>query len=219
MKKTFPKSRHAFTLVEILVVIAIIIVLSAVTFGLLGPVMNTIRKTNAKTQIDKIKLALGDFKSAYGEYPMPEGSVSSQDWQRLLLDTMRGDKILVRRNAQMRLVKYNDGRASAEKRPFLALSEFALDEDDIDSATKILDPWENPFAYRYNHISGGKPATQWKYPSFLLISAGPEYNESIKDDDYFSGTMDTDGVPELDIDSPDYYFDGIRADNITNFAE
>lgn len=220
MKALFPVSkRSGFTLVEVLVVVGVIAVLAAVTVGLLGPVENAIRTSNAKTQCDKISLALNDFKSTYGEYPMLEGEGDQEEWEELLMDTMRGDKILVRRGGKMQLVDFDeDKKSDAERRPFLALSEFSLDNEDVESATKILDPWDNPWQYRYNVISGGKLGKNWFGASFLLISAGPEYNDPVGEDDFFTDNLADEGVPDLDPDGDDYYFSEIRADNITNFG-
>lgn len=217
MFKNLPKKRNAFTLVEILVVIALLIILASITFALAGPVKNTISMTKAKSQVQKISLALNEFKSKYGEFPMSEGGESEEEWERLLIETMRGDKILVRRSGKMALVKYNEGRSKAEKIPFLNLAEFSLDDEgDSESATKILDPWENPFQYRYNKISNGKPGTAWDATSFLLISAGSDYNEPPTTDDYFIGDMETSGLFETDPNSANYYYESTRADNIVN---
>lgn len=219
MKALSPVSkRKAFTLVEVLVVVGVIAILAAVTVGLLGPVENAIRTSNAKAQCDKISMAVEDFKSTYGEYPMLEDSGDQEDWEKLLMDSMRGDKILVRKGGKMQLIDFDDGKSDAERRPFLELSEFSFDSEDVDSATKILDPWENPWQYRYNVISGGKLGKNWFGPTFILISAGPEYEDPVGTDDFFTGDLEEEGVPDLDPDGDDYYFADIRADNITNFG-
>lgn len=219
MKALSPVSkRSAFTLVEVLVVVGVIAVLAAITVGLLGPVENAIRTSNAKTQCDKISLALGDFKSTYGEYPMLEGTGDQEDWEELLMDSMRGDKILVRKGGKMQLVEFDEGKSDAERRPFLSLSEFSLDDEDVDAAQKILDPWENPWQYRYNVIEGGKLGKNWFGPTFILISAGSEYEEPVGTEDFFTGDLEEQGVPDLDPDGDDYYFAEMRADNITNFG-
>ena len=56
MQKNLFKRRRAFTLVEILVVISLIIVLASLTFALAGPVKNTIMTTKAKSQIQKMAI-------------------------------------------------------------------------------------------------------------------------------------------------------------------
>lgn len=219
MKASYSVSkRSGFTLVEILVVICVIAVLAAVTVGLLGPVENSIRTSNAKTQCHKIALALDNFKNTYGEYPMLDEKGDAEAWSELLVDALRGDKILVRRKAQVQLVEFDDGRPKAEKLPFIDLTEFVLEDESPEDATKLLDPWENPWQYRYKIISGGKPSKDWHGPTYLLISAGAEYSDSVDDEDSFVGTMEEDGVPCLDINEDDYYFAEERADNITNFS-
>ncbi len=218
MKKSSAASfKRAFTLVEILVVVCVIVLLVSLTLGLVGPIRDTLRVAAAKSQRDKMVLALGDFRGVYGEYPMLDGTGSSSAWSELLLNTMRGDKILVRRNGKVQLVNYNDGNSGAEKRPFLALSEFDLGDETVDNATEILDPWENPWAYRYNVISSGAPGKNWNGPTFLLISAGSTFDDPVSDDDYFIGSMEEDGMPSTNVNDTDYYFTDNRADNITNF--
>lgn len=212
-----PASRRAFTLVEILVVVSLLVALAAITFSLAGPVRNTIMTTKAKSQIQKISLALNEFKNHYGDYPMSDGGDNEEEWAELLIDAMRGDRILIRRNGKISMANYDDGRPNAQPVPFLALGEFTLDdENDPANAKQILDPWENLYQYRYNRISGGKPGQNWDAPTFLLISAGPEYNEPPDTSDYFTGDMEQTGLFETDASEPDYYYEDVRADNLVN---
>ncbi|MCR5184428.1 MAG: type II secretion system GspH family protein [Opitutales bacterium] len=207
------KLRKAFTLVEILVTISVIVVLVSITLGLAGPVSRAINNSNAKTQRDRLVLGLGQFKNTYGEFPMAPSEGSAQVWNELLIDSLRGDRILVRKNGMMQVVAYNDTRKNAERRAFVELSNFTLDEDDTDSAKAILDPWENPWAYRYNHIVAGKAGKVWKSPTFVLVSPGAEFNDPVNEDsDYFADELESTGV----IDNEDYFLLE-RADNITNF--
>lgn len=218
MNKPFPKKRSAFTLIEILVVISLLVMLAALTFSLAGPVKNSIMTTKAKSQVQKLSLALNDFKSRYGDYPMSEGGSGDDEWAQLLIDSLRGDRILARRNGKIAMIKYDEGRSGAERVPFVEnLSEFELDdEDDPDSAKQILDPWGNLFQYRYNSISGGKRGQQWDAPTFLLISAGADYNEPTTNEDYFTGDMEKTGLFETDSASANYYYEDVRADNLVN---
>lgn len=101
----FSKKRRAFTLVEILIVVSLIIVLASMTLALAGPVRNSILTTKAKSQIQKLSLALNEFKAKYGEYPMTDGGSGDNAWAQTLIDAMRGDKILVRRNGKISMVK------------------------------------------------------------------------------------------------------------------
>lgn len=212
----FSKKRRAFTLVEILIVVSLIIVLASMTLALAGPVRNSILTTKAKSQIQKLSLALNEFKAKYGEYPMTDGGSGDNAWAQTLIDAMRGDKILVRRNGKISMVKYNDGRSVSEPIPFLALTDFTLDEDDPSSATQILDPWENLYQYRYNTLSGGKLGTNWDAPSFLLICAASDYNEPPTSEDFFTGDMETTGLFETDSSKANYYYEDTRADNLVN---
>lgn len=217
MHKRNPQKRRAFTLIEILVVIALLIILASITMALAGPVKNMISETRAKSQIQKISLALNEFKNKYGDFPMAENGESEEAWAELLIEAMRGDRILVRRSGKLTMAKFDEGRSGAEPMPFLALGEFALDEDgDPESAKMILDPWDNPYQYRYNKISGGKPGQNWDAPTFLLISAGADFNEPPTTEDYFVDDMEKTGLFETDASSANYYYEGTRSDNLVN---
>ena len=78
-------SRPAFTLVELLTVIAVIAVIAALIF----PVANTVKRQafihNAQAQMSQLETALENYKSAYGFYPpsCPNGPLTNQLYYEL----------------------------------------------------------------------------------------------------------------------------------------
>jgi prepilin-type N-terminal cleavage/methylation domain-containing protein len=67
---TFRRSR-AFTLVEMLTVITIILILAAVLLNVAGYVQNKSARSRAQTEIGVIAAALENFKADNGDYPKP----------------------------------------------------------------------------------------------------------------------------------------------------
>lgn len=61
---------HAFTFIEILVVLLVISILAGITFPVSKYVTRRAREANQKIFIEKIKGGLEDYRAAYGEYPI-----------------------------------------------------------------------------------------------------------------------------------------------------
>lgn len=63
------ESVHAFTLIELLAVITIIAILSAITFGIVKGVNERAARGQAKTELAVLAQALEQYKQQYGDYP------------------------------------------------------------------------------------------------------------------------------------------------------
>src|SRR5438552_3035429 len=69
MKTTSQPGAAAFTLVELLTVIAIIAILMGLLFPAIGIVKEQARKVQAKTDITNIVAAVKQYYTEYGKYP------------------------------------------------------------------------------------------------------------------------------------------------------
>ena len=72
MKLICRKSKHAYTLVEMLVVIAIIGILIAITMGIYGAVKRKGVESRLKAELASIELALENYKTKNSQYPYSE---------------------------------------------------------------------------------------------------------------------------------------------------
>ncbi|MFN2476999.1 MAG: type II secretion system protein [Chthoniobacterales bacterium] len=70
------RQRNAFTLVELLVVISIIIVLTGIAFPAFQGVQNAAKKTHAKNDLVQIVTAVNAYYTEYGRYPIPTTTTS-----------------------------------------------------------------------------------------------------------------------------------------------
>ncbi|HJT80372.1 MAG TPA: type II secretion system protein [Chthoniobacterales bacterium] len=70
--------RHpeAFTLLELLIVMTIIIILAGITFATMGYVNNKARRSRAEAEIAAISAALENYKADNGTYPSTTNTVS-----------------------------------------------------------------------------------------------------------------------------------------------
>ena len=81
-------SRSGFTLVELLIVIAIIAILAAVTMGAGNIVMKAAMKSRANNTATQIQTACLNYYTEYSVYPLPTDAVASQDYY--IADTAAG---------------------------------------------------------------------------------------------------------------------------------
>lgn len=216
------RHRHAFTLVEILCVIALIGILSAIVLSITGGVYASRNAARARGEIQMIGVAIESFKRSYGEYPLHNGgSNDDEGWRRSLYACLSGLKVLKVKENQIQLINYESASDDPSKTPvrraFLSDAQIntnrnAKGEAPNENERYYVDPWENPYGYRYSTLSGGAVGKQWERPGYLLVCAGVKYQEPIASTDYFVGAMEITGtVPE------DYFDDEYRADNITNW--
>ena len=80
-----PVTRLAFTLVELLTVIAVIGVIAALIFPVAGTVKRQTILHNAQAQMAQLETALERYKSVYGFYPpaRPNGPLTNQLYYEL----------------------------------------------------------------------------------------------------------------------------------------
>ncbi|MBC8203513.1 MAG: prepilin-type N-terminal cleavage/methylation domain-containing protein [Planctomycetes bacterium] len=92
------KYRHGFTLVEILVVIAIIAILAGILLSALGSVQESAKKTKAESLMQAFARACDIFALDHGRYPgiLPESAVNGiqiTSMQNALLELMGGARV------------------------------------------------------------------------------------------------------------------------------
>src|SRR6185312_12165509 len=87
-----PRRRTAFTLIELIVVIAIIGLLAAMIFPIAGAVNRHKQIGTAQTQLQALSLAIDSYKSKLGYYPPdnPNNAVSNQLYFELMGTTNNG---------------------------------------------------------------------------------------------------------------------------------
>lgn len=158
----------AFTLIELLMVMAVVAILAAVTFGITSGVKNSQNRTLAMADLSEISRGLEQFKTRYGDYPHIAETSTAANATTLLRALTGWSRLEKTGPATSAMVDQTVQRES-----FIDVGRLTLSDDFPEGAAPadiaILDPWDNPYIYIYN-VSG----TSWENFGYVLMSSGPD---------------------------------------------
>ena len=164
---------RSFTLVELLIVIAIIGVLAGILLSVFGDIPDEAKKAKASSRISQIAAAISNFKNDFGFYP-PDGTQADLQDQgsAILLEFLDGDGILPERYMP------SEGELGSDSDELITLLDKAYitppkndmgdwspgvgasrrgENFEPSERPEILDPWGNPYQYvRYSDDNGTK---------------------------------------------------------------
>lgn len=223
-------ARRGFTLVELLVVMAVILMLAGMVVGIGGYVARMRSSARAQGDLNMIAQGLESFKAAQGDYPWATGAISAianpaaipgpiTNNNRNLFAALAGRGIFTfsagnpsfshngRSFSDPKLVSHMEVsrlRIALASAPTLPLSS---NTTLTDSDYLILDPWSRPYVYAYKWNNTGT----WKSASFILLTAGEDGKLAL------DGHMDTStGRFDYDVDGKPSHL-GLE-DNLDNLV-
>ena len=165
MKTNPRKGLAAFTLIELMAVITIIVILAGLVVGGLGYVTEKQASSKAKVQIALLSKALEEYKLDTGSYPLTDnksGAFTSSGGTGT-------SSILFK-------ALYSDGAANATKIYLPDLDPASSKQGwTVTSGTIISDPWGNQYCYRSSQpLTGTTPNSNTQNPDFDLWSMGKD---------------------------------------------
>ena len=177
--------RSGFTLVELLIVIAVILILAGITFGISRGVQNAQARAEAKAELAVLAQALEQFKSRYGDYPWigdTDVSDSAKDQSHGLLKALVGWQAVDGTQVGNQNSK---GKEFKKAESVLDVSKLSLSQEWPDSGEEsspaldvyFIDPWGNPYQYIYKDPSQhslGESGGPWERFGYILFSKGPD---------------------------------------------
>jgi len=117
--------RAGFSLVELLVVVAVVGILAAITLSIAGGARERAARERASAELAIIATALEQYRTVHGAYPQITGEGTR------LLEALTG--------------RLTPNGASDDRPPFLTLDGLTLD----DAGTQLVDPWDQPYFYTF----------------------------------------------------------------------
>ncbi len=172
------RSRQApgFTMVELMVVISIIVVLAALTFGGLGFAKQKQATEKAKAQIKMLETSLEEYKLDFAAYPVVESGNGSNELFKALYWDSDNDGSGVGADDDQKIYLPELDPTSKKQ---------GWNSSNVASATNtILDPWKQEYNYRSGKTKTGEINTACRNPDFDLWSNGPDMlpgNDEAKD--------------------------------------
>jgi prepilin-type N-terminal cleavage/methylation domain-containing protein len=205
----------AFTLLELLTVIAVVALLATITFGVVSSTKQRANIARAKAELALLVQALEQFKQHYGDYPQTGPSAANS--QRVTGTTGPGVNTAQARffNALTGVYSANNFGTRLNGPVLVNLTKLTL-EVALNNTTfgvptgtppartavsnAFVDPWGNRYLYFYRTASvPGRPPAPWSAPSFILYSTGPTGGDTAKNKPVpnalglFAGTTQTTG--------------------------
>jgi general secretion pathway protein G len=170
---------RAFTLIELLTVISIIAILSAISLNVVKGVKERSAVGLAKAELAALSQALEMYKLQYGDYPqtgmsadtvaVPATAPSTSNVQYRLFNALAG-------KLGPKLDPLTSGKSFVDLARFSLFSKEAADMPTPTGNTPVsnafLDPWGQTYVYYYKTVATGTPT--WRSPSYVLFSVGPD---------------------------------------------
>lgn len=192
------RARKAFTLIEILVVIAIIAVLAAMTTRVADSITQSQDRSKAAADMAAMAAALETFKSMYNDYPRLNANAGGTTFARDLYKCLSGKSFMRLNGGQITFV---DMESAGDYKPLLDITVMRVGDpadpdrevNDFDNPKLVfLDPWGNPYLYFYDSSLMAGAVGAWEAASFILLSRGPDGKDVGVNSMYSNGIMPSD---------------------------
>ena len=189
---------RAFTLIELLTVISIIAILSAISLNVVKGVKERSSVGLAKAEMAALSQALEMYKLQYGDYPqtgmsadtvaIPATTPSSSNVQYRFFNALAG-------KYGPTLASITSGKCFVDLARFSLFSKEAVDMPTPTGSTPVanafLDPWGQTYVYYYKTAG----SSTWTSPTYVLFSVGPD---GINTDPTTAGVVTYDDANNLD---------------------
>ncbi len=156
--------RRGFTLLEILTAMAVIVIIMTMLAMGVGGLLPLSKSKQAHTDLVHVQQALEAYRIKFGEYPKKVSvGGSTPSMEVILFNALAGS---LAPNGTLGNYPTMMDRTALE---FSNSSFPVVGGSPSLVANQILDPWGNPFVYRYDPDD-----SSWENFNYVLFSAGPD---------------------------------------------
>lgn len=144
-----PRTQSGFTLIEMLVVLAIVSILGGLILTGVQTAKKTSQVNSTKTMFKLIEAALANYETDFSDYPFSDGDGSGVRGAELLYESLKTD----RKNG-----------------PYIELKDFRTVDSNHNGQMELADAWSQPILYwHHRDYDNAEPNKR----TFRLLSAGP----------------------------------------------
>lgn len=209
------RRRSAFTLIELLTVMAVVAILVGLSVGMIRSSKQRSALARARGELAALTQALEAYKNHYGDYPQTGNAAQAPIIVGSVITTAQAQALLF--NALIGVYGPTNFSTRLNGPVFVELSKLRLEIDPDDARMKtvmaiptgtpplkpavancFLDPWGNRYVYYYKPapVPGRPTNTQWRLPGYLLYSAGPDGQHTAPNaaTGLFTGTTQSTGL-------------------------
>ena len=159
------RSSRGFTLMELLVVVAIIVILASLTLAGLGYAQRKQAISKCQAQMKMLETALEEYKLDTGRYPVAVNNGSNTLFKALYWDSNNDNSGVGADTVQKVYLSELDPSSNKQ----------GWSSNPVASATNtIKDPWGNEYNYRSGTLATGAVNPDAINPDFDLWSYGPD---------------------------------------------
>ena len=144
---------RAFSLIEMVVVIAIVLILVSLTLVVIGVLYERARRTRAQVEMLALKGAVGMYIADHSAYPPDTGSWNETVFDPRSLHRYLGSEI-------------KNPMTGKTREPYFTMRPKSLTDLDADGVGILVDPWGNPYQYDAVHAvlkDGRRVLSGWPY--------------------------------------------------------
>ena len=188
---------------ELMVVIIIIAILLGIIFTGAGFLFSAQEEKKAKSEIESISLALAQFKSEHGDYPITDDASSAELRGKILFMSLSGwldsDGDEIPKDERGKSFLPSDSftlglRDGESVEPYSLTGEQLLGNIGKEVEVFMIDPWSNAYIYEYPRMDG--------HSGYLLFSKGEDGQSSEFSTELTSTpnkeSFDNDNIPETE---------------------
>ena len=171
---TNSKKSAAFTLVELLVVISIIVILAGLSFPAVNGALDSAKKTHAKSNAVQIAVAVTAYEMEYGKLPTLTGTTVNRDFMDILTGTNSRGIVFLEAPAWKKGKGGTNDKGYCDPWDSNTPYSIALDNDNYDnsinagtnsqSLRKKVGVWNDPSSHSDSPSTGAQTkryATSW----------------------------------------------------------
>lgn len=174
MQTTHRSKPAAFSLIEMLAVITIIVILATIVIGALGFVSDKQARSKALVQTGLLAKAIEDYRLDFNKYPPSTNSSTGEGNSHILFEALYWDS-----DGDGKGAAVGTSAGDEDQKIYLPELDPANNKQGWTSGTasvktKILDPWSKEYRYRSAEDASGKTNASTQNPGFDLWSVGKD---------------------------------------------